>query len=175
MTPSQIIENFEMGGYSTSMTLESYTRQYCDVPMVIRDIAVAQYEAAADASLEAYRTQLKVENAQRQAWLKTPEGIAFTEKETAKVAKLTAAIQANKRAIAELMTQAKTQAATMGEITEEDIDDWRVANGYLWKVVSPKGRVYTEVLKQVTIKTPDDYVKFNAMKIAFRNTTGLNY
>ena len=175
MTPSQIIENFEMGGYSMSMTLESYARQYCDVPMVIRDIAVTQYEAAADASLEAYRAQLKVENAQRQAWLKTPEGIAFTEKETTKEAKRTAAIQANLNVISDLMQQATAQAATMGEITEEDIDDWRVANGYLWKTVSPKGRVYTEVLKQVTVKTPNDYVKFNAMKIAFKNTTGLNY
>jgi len=175
MSPSQIIENFEMGGYGMSMTFESYARQYCDVSPMIREIAVAQYEAAADAALEAYRTQLEVENAQRQAWVKTPEGIAFTEKEAAKEAKRLSKIQENKNVTADLMKQATAQAATMGEVTEEDIDAWRVANGYLWKTVSPKGNVYTEVLKQVTVKNPDDYVTFNAMKIAYTKATGLNY
>jgi len=174
MSPSQIIENFEMGGYSMSMTLESYARQ-CDVSPTMRDIAVAQYQAKSDIALAAYRAQLAVEDTQRQAWLKTPAGIAFTEKEAAKEAKRTAAIQANKNATSNLMKQATAQAATMGEVTEEDIDAWRVANGYLWKAVSPKGNVYTEVLKQVTVKTPDDYVTYNAMKIAYTNATGLKY
>jgi hypothetical protein len=175
MLPSQIVENFEMGGYSMSMTIESYARQYYDVPPSVRDIAIAQYQAAQDEALEAYRAKLQIKAAQRQIWLKTPEGIAFTEKEAAKEAKRIAAIQANKNVTDDLIAQAKMQAATMGKVTEEDIDAWRVANGYLWKAVSPKGNVYTEVLKQVTVKTPDDYVTFNAMKIAYTNATGMNY
>lgn len=111
MSPSQIIENFEMGGYSMSMTLESYARQYCDVSPSVRDSAVAQYQASQHEALEAYRAQLKVEYARQQAWLKTPEGIAFTEKQTAREAKREAAIQANKNVTADLMAQAKKQAS----------------------------------------------------------------
>ena len=175
MSPSQIIENFEMSGYGKSMTFESYARQYCDVSPIIRDIAVAQYQAAQEEALEEYRNTLRIKVAQRQIWLKTPEGIAFTEKKAAKEAKRIAAIQANKNTTAELIEQSTSKAATLGEVTAADIDAWRVANGYLWKVVSPKGTVYTEVLKQVTVKTPDDYVTYNAMKIAYTNATGMNY
>ena len=51
-------------------------------------------------------------------------------------------------------------------VTFSEVEEWRIANGYLWKVVSPKGNVYTEVLKSVTISEPEEYIEYNALKAA---------
>lgn len=41
------------------------------------------------------------------------------------------------------------------------------AHGYLWKVISPKGKVYTEVLKTLTIEDPL-YVEGKSIEMAFK-------
>lgn len=63
-----------------------------------------------------------------------------------------------------LMKKAAEIAPTLGYITEREIDDWRIANGYLWEAISPKGVVYREVIKSVTIDDPN-YAYFHALKI----------
>lgn len=75
----------------------------------------------------------------------------------------------------ELMEMAEARAEAITAISSEVIDDWRIANGYYWKAVSPSGKVYSEVLKAVTVKEPDNYVEFNAMKIAHFRIVGYGY
>ena len=58
-------------------------------------------------------------------------------------------------------------------VTFEEVEEWRISRGYLWKVVSPKGNVYTEVLKQVTIKEPAEYVEYHALKSAAQHFAGI--
>lgn len=66
----------------------------------------------------------------------------------------------------ELMQKAEALAKKMPDCTQEEIDQWRIDRGYFWKVVSPKGTVYTETLKAITVKDEEDFVVYQAMKIA---------
>jgi hypothetical protein len=90
-----------------------------------------------------------------------------TKQQLAQAAKHQAKIYAQRATKAELISIAKNLAKNM-KVSPAQLDEWRIANGYLWKVISPRGTVYTEVLKQCTIKNPEDYIVYNSMWFASR-------
>jgi hypothetical protein len=53
-------------------------------------------------------------------------------------------------------------------VSEKDLKQWRLDNGYLFEVVSPRGTVFSEMIKQVSIKFPRDYVAYNAMQLVWK-------
>lgn len=112
-------------------------------------------------------------NAQNEAWYTDPKNTAWIEareKEKAKDAIRQKALAIKRMAHAEkqsqLLDQAKKIAATL-TVTVSSYEDWRVANGYLWKVVSPKGTIYTETLKPLKIEDPL-YVEGMALELAVK-------
>jgi hypothetical protein len=66
--------------------------------------------------------------------------------------------------IAELKARAEELSEKLVGIDWDDIDEWKVKKGYMWRVTSPSGKVYTEVIKPITIAEPDDYVAYHAMR-----------
>ena len=86
---------------------------------------------------------------------------AEAAKEAAKQAKLAQA-KASREAI---MAQARTMAETM--VVKETPEEWRVRKGYVWQATSPSGKVYSEVIRKVTMKEPQEFVEYQALQIAY--------
>ena len=158
VSPKEIIDSFYYSGYASTTSFENFVLQY--------DVTPATRQAAKDAFYANQTTS--AQSAQ------TKEQSEFLIKESEKSKK----INIRKDAANAIRNSLLKEAALMSKnmfASRESIDQWRIDNGYLWTVTSPSGRVYTEVLKQVTIAEPVNYVMFNAMKIAFNARTGFNY
>jgi len=97
---------------------------------------------------------------------KSPERVERRRKQAIADAKRNARVDAQRAIKAELEEKARIRSKTLGKITNEMLDQWRIDNGYLWRVTSPTGKVYSEVLKKVTPANPNEYIEFTAMKIA---------
>ena len=114
---------------------------------------------------------LREHNAKMESWLAGRQSAHVAAKPDAKLeAKLEkTAKQVSARAAtkAALDTTARELAKTL-TVDIHSYTNWRIANGYLWQSVSPKGVVYTETIKTLEITDPL-YVTGTALKIAVAN------
>lgn len=147
---------------------QKYVRDNYTGRTVPADIYHAKMDAAASAAGARYK-------AEQIAYEQSPEGrdkiAADNRREQNRQAKRTE--RADRKAA--LMEEAKQIAKQIKDVTKKDIDAWRIRNGYLWVVVSPKGNEYREVLKSLTIEEAEDFVVYSAMKIACARDTGYYY
>lgn len=99
-----------------------------------------------------------------------------SEKELNRQTAIDKRVKTHKTKKDKLIQQATAMSKVIDPVTNrQQIDQWRIDNGYLWEVVSPKGTLFREVIKNVTIENEKDYTIFHAMKISFSENTGLAY
>ena len=74
-----------------------------------------------------------------------------------------------------LLAIAAKKEKLIKSISAAEMEAWKVLKGYLWIAVSPTGKVYRETLKTITIKSPKDYIAWNAALLAHRRIYGVGY
>lgn len=175
---NKMYDDFTNGGYSSSMSFEEYIRQNSS-PSMLKNAAAAY----SDFTYGGYGSSMSFERYCQERGI-IPVGsvsigkdynlptVPTSKKKVSKLAERVNPVTAKRQ---ELLQVAAEKSKTISSITSEEIEEWRIAKGYYWKVISPSGHVYTEVLKKITVKDPDDYVEYHAMCEAFFRIYGYNY
>lgn len=175
-------DDFLYSGYGSKMSFGQYQREICGLP-VTRFANMDDFDTWAGSGLGSsmsFNEYCRQNGLAQNPIFDTPTNtIPYTPPVSYTKSKKQLDRETTRSKLkAELLEQAKKLAESkdFDEVDASIINSWRIGHGYLWETVSPKGNRYREVLKQVTIDNPEDYVVFNALKIAYtRNTGGLNY
>ena len=75
-----------------------------------------------------------------------------------------ASVKAKQETRESLMAKAREMAKTM--VITETPEQWKVRKGYTWQAVGPSGKVYKEVIRKLTIESPEEFVEFHALELA---------
>lgn len=169
-------DDFTYGGYGNSMSFSEYIRKNSS-PSNVKTAADAynDYTSAGYGSSMSFDRYCQEQGVIPVGFVSVVENNKTIVSQKNVSTNLTNKVNSVTTKREQLLKIAKEKSISITEITAEEIEEWRIKNGYFWKVVSPSGRVYTEVIKKLTVSDADNYITYNAMCEAFYRIYGYGY